>query len=61
MVVDSIVDRLMVIIMDFHYDHPTVPIDDIKVLVKAVGDITSDFTMKVVQEQIHKTFNQGDN
>ena len=58
----SVVDKLVLIILAFHDAHPTVPIEDIKQLVRMVGDVTTDFAMEVTKEQINKTLrNYEDN
>jgi hypothetical protein len=55
MATSPFVDKLVVVILAFHELHPTVPVEDIKALVKVVGDITTDFALEVTKEQIANT------
>ena len=48
------INRLIAVIMAFHDTYPSVPVESIKQLVQAVGDITTDFALGVTREEINK-------
>lgn len=56
----STVDRMVALIMAFHIKTGA-PIEDIKALVKDVGDLTSEFTLQIIRGEINKAFHPEDN
>jgi len=49
------VDKMVALIIAFH-EKTGAPVEDIRQLVKDVGDITSEFTMQVIRGELHKAF-----